>query len=304
MFKLSFRGSSLLVGAAACWGIGTVISKQALGSVPPLVLLPLQLLVSLGVVLAISSYQPIRINWSPSLVRLGLLGLLNPGLAYTLGLLGLTQISASMSVLLWALEPAFILVLGALVLREAPGLGVYVSVTVAMSGVFIVVYQPGSSGSALGVTLVLAAVACCAVYTVVARALLAEDGSLAVVLVQQIAALGLAVVVLACVAVVQETRISIGGISFGAWAAIGVSGALYYGFAFWLYLAGLRLTSASVAGSFLTLIPVFGLIAGAAFGEQLSSRQWAGAAIVLTGVAMIAIRRSAQPGLVLPKSGS
>ena len=50
--------------------------------------------------------------------RLTALGVLNPGVAYALGLIGLTTITASMSVLLWALEPVVIMLLAALVLRE------------------------------------------------------------------------------------------------------------------------------------------------------------------------------------------
>ena len=38
--------------------------------------------------------------------RLAALGVLNPGVAYALGLIGLTSITASLSVLLWALEPS------------------------------------------------------------------------------------------------------------------------------------------------------------------------------------------------------
>ena len=69
--------------------------------------------------------------------------------------------------------------------------------------------------------------------------------------------------------------------------AIVASGALYYALAFWLYLAGLRRTSATFAGSFVTLIPVFGLIAAAATGESLKGQQWAGALIVVGAVAVI-----------------
>ena len=46
--------------------------------------------------------------------------------------------------------------------------------------------------------------------------------------------------------------------------------------------------TASVAGSFLTLIPVFGVALGAAFGETLSVRQWVGAAVVIAAIAWLA----------------
>jgi hypothetical protein len=47
----SQRGPAMLVSAVACWGAGTVTTKQALGEVPPLTLLPIQLLVSCVVLL-------------------------------------------------------------------------------------------------------------------------------------------------------------------------------------------------------------------------------------------------------------
>ena len=46
------------------------------------------------------------------------------------------------------------------------------------------------------------------------------------------------------------------------------SGILYYGLAFWLYLTGLQHVTASYAGAFLPLIPVFGVTAGYLAGER------------------------------------
>ena len=50
MFASSSRNNVLaLILAAACWGIGTVVSKRAIDEIPPLTLLPIQLAVSLAV---------------------------------------------------------------------------------------------------------------------------------------------------------------------------------------------------------------------------------------------------------------
>jgi probable blue pigment (indigoidine) exporter len=288
MASLTLRGSFMLAAAAACWGIGTVLSKQALGGVPPLALLPIQLLVSCGVLLVAARALRMQFQWSGNLGRLGLLGILNPGLAYTLGLLGLTYISASMSVLLWALEPAFILVLAHLFLHDVVGQKVGLAIGAAVCGVLLVVYQPGTSGSLLGVLLVLSAVALCAIYTVAARGLLVDDESLLVVIVQQVVALGFAASVLLIAHALYHESVGLDGLDAGTLAAATVSGALYYGIAFWLYLAGLRQTSATVAGSFLTLIPVFGLAGGLVIGETLSTRQWFGAAVVVIAIALVA----------------
>ena len=296
MASLTLRGSFTLTAAAACWGIGTVLSKQALGGVPPLTLLPIQLLVSCGVLLVAARALRLQFVWSENLGRLGALGILNPWLAYTLGLLGLTYISASMSVLLWALEPAFILILAHLFLRDAVNARVRLGIAAAVCGVLLVVYQPGTSGSALGVVLVLGAVGLCAIYTVAARGLLVDDESLLVVIVQQVVALFCAVVVLLVAHGLYDERVGLNGLDSGTWSAAVVSGALYYGFAFWLYLAGLRQTSATVAGSFLTLIPVFGLAGGLVVGETLSGRQWAGAVVVVLAVASIAYQQLPERG--------
>jgi len=106
-----------LVLAAVCWGTGTVISKAALDEVPPLTLLPIQLGASLLILAALMRRRGIafRSGGSP---LLGRLGLLNPGLAYALSLLGLTAITASLSVLLWAFEPLMIMALAAWFLHE------------------------------------------------------------------------------------------------------------------------------------------------------------------------------------------
>ena len=69
-----------------------------------------------------------------------------------------------------------------------------------------------------------------------------------------------------------------------------VSGVLYYGLAFWLYLTGLRHVPASYAGAFLPLIPVFGVAAGYLVGERLESRQWLGAALVILATGFVGLR--------------
>ena len=161
-----------LVGAAACWGVGTVVSKQVVDDVVPLTLLPLQLAASCAFLLAVTMVRREPLTWSPSVRRLAALGALNPGLAYALGLIGLTTITASLSVLLWALEPVVILLLAALVLREHVPAALAASIAVAITGVLLVVYQPGAAGDAAGITLTLVSIGCCALYTVLTLSLI------------------------------------------------------------------------------------------------------------------------------------
>lgn len=285
----SFQRAPMLVAAAASWGVGTVITKLVLDDVAPLTLLPIQLAASCAFLLAVSLAGRTRITWSPQLRRLTALGVLNPGLAYTLGLLGLASISASMSVLLWATEPVLILLLAVVMLREhVPG-RLLAAMAVAVLGVLLVVYQPGASGDGVGVALTLAAVTACALYTVLARRLILDDASVSVALLQQAAALGFALVVLAVVHAAGGGSVDVSSLSALGWFAAAASGVLYYGLAFWFYLTGLRHVSASVAGSFITLVPVFGVAGGYVVGERLTSLQWIGAGVVIAAIAVVAV---------------
>ena len=79
------------------------------------------------------------------------------------------------------------------------------------------------------------------------------------------------------------------------------AGALYYGVAFWFYLAGLRGVTASSAGLFINLVPVFGIAASyIVLVERLSPRQWVGAIVVIAAVATsagyVGWRASAEDG--------
>jgi hypothetical protein len=69
----------------------------------------------------------------------------------------------------------------------------------AFSGVLLIVQQRGG-GATPGIALTFAGVACCALYTVLCRRLLLADATLPVVLAQQLAALGFAVVLAAAFA--------------------------------------------------------------------------------------------------------
>lgn len=280
----------LLVAATGCWGAGTVLSKQVLErGVAPLTLLVIELAASSVLLLLALALLRQPLTWSPTMGKLAVLGLLNPGLAYALGLLGLASISASMSVLLWATEPVLILLLAVLLFRERIAPATALALTAALAGVLLVVYSPGAAGDAAGIALTVAAVATCAGYTVLTRWLILDDSSVAVVLVQQVAALTFAATLASVAAVTGAADL---GLPTGTatWALAAASGIVYYGLAFWLFIGGLRGVPASVAGSFLPLIPVFGLAAGYLTGDSLIGRQWLGATLVITATAAAAIR--------------
>lgn len=293
MFGSRFR-SAYLIGAAACWGLGTALSKYALGGWAASSLLPFQLACSvllLGAVL-IATGTSVRGISHP--VRIGALGVLDPGIAYALGLAALARIDASVSVVIWATEPVIIVVLAVVFLRERVPVSSVLCLALAMAGVALIVGAPSAHGSATGVALTFAAVSACALYSVLLRGMEILDGTLPVVFLQQTSALVFGVLVLL---VVQGRHIGpIEASASQVFAAV-AAGALYYGVAFLLYVAGLRRTSAHRAGMSLTLIPVFGLLSSAwLLGETMGIRQLSGSLLVIGAMVVLATRR--------PRSGA
>lgn len=287
------RNLAFLVLAAASWGLGTVVSKQAVAEIPPLTLLAVQLAVSVAFLTVVARVRGERLPTGREGRLLGRLGLLNPGLAYALSLIGLAEITASTSVLLWSAEPVLILALAAVVLGERLRPGIIVASVIAVAGLTLVVFEPHVGGSLVGVSLTLAGVGVCAVYTVAARKwLLPSDSSLAVVLAQQRHALAFAAVALLLVGLTGGT-VAPRQLTAGAVVSTVASGLLYYALAYAFYLTALRAVRASIAASSFYLIPVFGLAGAALAGERLEPQQWVGALVVVGSVGWITARSAA-----------
>jgi drug/metabolite transporter (DMT)-like permease len=159
----------LLVLACALWGGATVLSKALLASIPPVTLLLRQLAPSAAALWLALSLSRGRGRSPRLMLPLILLGLLNPGISYTLSLMGLARISASVSTLLWAAE-LMILGLAALFLREPVTPRLLAVMLAGMFGVSLVSdawsgFQ-GNDNDSAGILLLLGAVLCCAFYTV------------------------------------------------------------------------------------------------------------------------------------------
>ena len=274
--------------ASALWGIATVISKAVLASVPPITFLVIQLIPSVCALWMLLAMTRARSETWRGLLPLALLGLLNPGLAYTLSMLGLVETTASVATLLWAAEPALIVVTAWLLLRETITLRFLAATAAAACGVLLVSGGVGGgrvlSASSYGAALILGGVFCCALYTVLSRRIASTIDPLQAVAVQQTA--GLAWVVAIWPLEPQGEAIgSLAALSSKELLGAALSGLMYYGAAFWFYLNALRSVPATTASIFLNLTPVFGVAAAYVFlGERLTASQWLGAAMILLSV--------------------
>jgi drug/metabolite transporter (DMT)-like permease len=182
-----------------------------------------------------------------------------------------------------------ILLMAGWFLRERLGLPLIALSLIAAVGVGLVVYDPASAGSLVGVGLTFAGVVCCAIYTTAARRWLAEAQQTAsIVAAQQVYALGFALVIAATAWAVGGAVLPASPSTIGLASAAG-SGVLYYGLAYWMYLWALRRMPASIAAASFYLIPVFGLVASfVVLDERLTTLQSIGAGVVLLAVLGIA----------------
>ncbi|MGO4558846.1 DMT family transporter [Rhizobiales bacterium 3FA27D7] len=281
-----------IVGACLCWALGTILSKTLLSSFPPVTVLVFQLAPSVVALWLAVGATGAPVPPQRLLLPIALLGLLNPGWAYTFSMFGLTSTSASVTTLLWAFEPILILGLAWTFLKEPVDRQLAMLVAAATIGVLLVsgLVASGSTLSTdIGVVLILAGVWCCAIYTVLARNIDADP--LFTVALQQTVAFGWMLAIWP-IELRSAQMPPVATIPISDIATIIVSGLLYYAAAYWLYLRALRSMPASIAGSFFNLIPVFGIIgAFVLLGERLSPPQWCGA-VMIVGAAIIVLRRN------------
>jgi drug/metabolite transporter (DMT)-like permease len=289
---------AMLVVACALWGAATVLAKALLESIAPVTLLVLQLVPSATVLWVAVLISGARLPVRAALPPLLLLGLLNPGLSYTLSLIGLASIPASVATLLWAAEPLMILGLAALVLREPVTLQLLMVMATGFVGVALVAGVGAGfaigAGSPAGIVLLLLAVACCAIYTVFSRKLSDSADPLAIVAVQQAAASVWAIALLAAHTPYGAPSDILSLDPFVLAAAV-ASGLMYYAAAYWLYISALRFVPAAVAGTYFNIIPIFGVLLAVVFlGERLGLGQWVGAAtILLSAILLVRLTKGA-----------
>jgi drug/metabolite transporter (DMT)-like permease len=141
----------------------------------------------------------------------------------------------------------------------------------------------------MGNILIFAGTAVAALYVVLSGRIAAQADPVTLVAWQQTVALGMALFALPLEWAWRSQPMELPG-SASVWLLAAASGVVQYVLAFSFYMAALKTIHANVAGSYLNLVPIFG-IAGAAFflGELISMQQLVGAAITLVAVTWMSL---------------
>lgn len=280
----------LLVAASTCWGAATVLNKALLASVSPQLLLVLQLLPSAMVLWACCCIARCDLPRGRPL-WLGLaLGVLNPGISYSLSLLGLDRIPAGVAALLWSTEPFMILALAAFVLAEpvTPRLLAVIATGFIGAGLATGAMRAGSAAAdATGFLYLLSAVFLCAIYTVFSRRLSVGVDPLPLLTLQMSAGLAWAVLALWLTGSVDPLT-QLHGLATGDLLAATLTGLIYYALAYWLYLLALRHVSAATAGTSFNIIPLVAVSGAFLFlGERLNPMQMLGGGLIMLSVFLL-----------------
>ncbi|RQR58966.1 DMT family transporter [Burkholderia sp. Bp9126] len=283
--------------AAAMTGVGSTViaSRLAAGGLPPFTATALRFLIATPLLFALMRAQ--RLRWPRVSRRDAALLVVQAaagGVGYTVLLISGTRLSSPLDagVMLGTL-PAMSTLIAAVLLRERQTPRDWAAAALATSGVLLVTFTPGHAPPSLqtlaGDALVLAAVACEAVFILLNRRLATPLAPLA--LSTAMSGLGF---MLALVPAAFEWRAATAGWTTGAVAAI-----VYYalvptvlGYLCWY--AGSARTSGTEAALFTAIAPVSAvLFAVTLFGEALNATRLAGIALVVAGMLVGAMRRRA-----------
>jgi drug/metabolite transporter (DMT)-like permease len=274
----------------AIWGSTFVVTKAVLEEAEPFFVVVARLAIALVVLWPLLAWQRndlSTMSFRPVFVALGLLGVVGN---FGLQTLGLVYTGAADAALIIALTPLPIAVLAAVFLREQLGARQLTGIAVSIVGVVLITGLGAEAGAAaiLGDLLILASTFSWAGYTLLTRRIAATYSAATITT----AGIGWGLAFLLPLAVVEAVAVSppeLSPLGIGAVTYLGVAASAAT-FLLWNY--ALKSIAASVAGTFLNLIPAFGLVFALLAGESLSSIQLAGGAAVALGVWLGASRQS------------
>jgi O-acetylserine/cysteine efflux transporter len=284
------RGPAVaLVVAAGLWGLAVSGTKYALGGFDPVTLLSVELVAGAGVLwaaLLARGYRPPRSWWLPAV-----LGLLEPALAYLGDTFGLSLTSAVHGAVINGLESGLVVLLAAVLLREAVTRPAILAIVVALGGLAVLagVGTGMGGGTAAGDLLVAGGVLSASLYTIVAKRF--DDGSDALSLTAwqfTVAA------IMSLLVTIARWATGSGSMTVSAaprfWLVAVLVGTGGFGLSFLLFNMVIVQVDAGRAAVVLNLIPVFGVASAVVFlGEVMTGRDALGAVLIGSSVVYFAI---------------
>lgn len=281
-----------LVLTILVWGVNYAVIKAALVELQPLAFNAVRFaLATLTLALLVRGRGPTPRISRPDLVRLALLGVLGNTVYQMIFILGIARTTAANASLIMASCPVMVAVLGTALGRDRLPAAAWAGVGLAVGGLALLLASGRGSGLAsgrlTGDLLILAAGVTWSVYTVLASGVMARVPALAATLVTFLSGTP----VLVAVAVPSLLAQNWGAVGARGWFGAAFSGVFALGISYVLWNAGL----AALGGARTAVYQNFTPVVAAAFawltlGERWTAGQFAGAAAVLTGIALTRLR--------------
>lgn len=273
----------LAVSVPLIWGMGFVFAKGALEYFPPILLMAFRFLVTASVLVWFVK-PPVAL-----MGKIALIALISAAIQYSLTFTGLKDLDASIAVLVVQLEVPFMVLLGAVFLKERPDLQKYLGIVLAFVGVALIAGEPRLDAAYLPLALVVGGAFFWAVGQVMIRSL-GEVGGFT--LIAWVAVMATPQLFIAS-ALFEDNQLElIRQANWIVWGTVVYLGLVMtaIGYTIWYHLLGKY--ELRQVGPFLLLLPVFSVIASAiVLGERMTLTSCIGGIIVLLGVGAITVEK-------------
>ena len=272
---------------ALIWGVNFSVAKFGTTVFSPLTFNGLRVALAAVVLCGIAALA--RSERRPSAAdarRLVALGLLGHGLYQVFFIEGLSRTPSATTALIFAASPAFIAIFGRVMGTERVSARGWAGIAMQLAGMTAVVggtasQGSGGNGSLLGVSLVLAACLCWALFTVLLKPYTQRIGGL------QISAWTLVggVLLLGVLAVPSLADIRWAAVPPSAWGAVAYSGIGALVVAYLLWYRGVRIIGPTRTAMFSNLQPIVALVVGYfVLAEAPTAWQLGGTVAIMSGL--------------------
>ena len=272
---------ALGLGVAFVWGLGLVFAKAAISHFPPILLMAFRF-----------SVTAMALVWfiKPSggqLRMLFLISFISATLQYSLTFTGLAGLDASATALIVQLEIPFLILIGAIFLKESPGWRRWIGITIAFFGMYQITGEPRIGNALWSVALVIGGGLTWATGQAMVRQLKNISG-LTVAAWISILAFPQLFIMSAIFETGQFQAIQSAG--WVVWSTVAYLGLIMTALGYYMWYTLILRTPVSEAAPYLLALPLFSMAGGWFFlGEIATTQTLLGGGIIISGVALIVL---------------
>lgn len=284
----------MAVTVPLAWAMGLVVTKGAISDFPPILLMAFRFLLTALILVA---FTPLP---KGNFFNLFLIAIVGAAIQYSLTFTGLLGLEAGIAAIIVQLEVPFLVMLGALLLGEKPGLRRWFGIGIAFCGIILMTWQGKFGASLPSVGLVIGGAMAWAFGQVMVRRLKDISGLQVTAWVAVFATPQLFLMS----AIFESGQIgAITRAGFEVWGAVVYMAVIMTAFGYYLWNRLIRRHDVGEVAPYLLLLPLFSVVGGAVLlGERPGLEKLAGGLVILAGVALITLRFGSTEGAKEDKS--